>query len=54
MTQSTDERLELIKAAFDKAAQEKALDLNNISFAAISNADNSELTSLTEDYIKNG
>ncbi len=49
--ESTDERIEIIKAAFDKAKQEKALDLDNVSFAAISDADNDALTNAEQVYI---
>jgi len=52
--QSYDERIDVIREAVNNVKDNTELDLNNVSFAAISNTDNSELTSLTEDYIKNG
>ena len=50
--QSPEERINIIRDAVDNIqVADNSLDLNNVSFAAISNADNSELILLVEDHI---
>lgn len=55
--QSPEERIDIIRQAQAKYNANKdnaGLDLDNVSFAAISNADNSELTNLTKEWVDNG
>jgi len=50
--QSPEERINIIRDAVENIqVADNSLDLNNVSFAAISNADNSELTSLTSEWV---
>jgi len=50
--QSYDERIDVIREAVNNVKDNTELDLNNVSFAAISDSDNSELTSITKDWVK--
>jgi len=52
--QSYDERIDVIREAVNNVKDNTELDLNNVSFAAISNADNDLMTSAASDYIKAG
>ena len=52
-----DERIDVIRQAqanYNANKDNSGLDLNNVNFAAISDSDNSELTSITKDWVKAG
>ena len=50
--QPLEERINIIRDAVENIqVADNSLDLNNVSFAAISDRDNSELTLLVEDHI---
>jgi len=51
MPQTYDERIEIISQAVNKVNDDESLDLNNVSFAAISNEDNETMINTTKVWL---
>lgn len=52
MAQLYEDRIEIIRQAVAKVnTDDDSLDLNNVSFAAISNEDNENLTHMSQEWI---